>query len=178
MLDYEPVSSHQAHASALLRLFQKPKRGPPPSRSFRADHPAGRAVGCNRVKQCGRKSIVAFVTLSSRSIIPSRPWYPVAVPFNLNALVALRRSCRRRCGPSWIREHKPSVSGKNPVHPVHRCESKIYPCLTMNRFPATRRKRLFQTSRAPALPCGSFESETGFVSGKWGPCPAGQIIRG
>ena len=26
-------------------------------------------------------------------------------------------------------------------------------------------------SRAPALPCGSFESETGFVSDKWGPRP-------
>ena len=48
------------------------------------------------------------------------------------------------CGFEDVREHKPAVSGKNPVHPVHRCESKIYPCLTMNRFPATRRKRLFQ----------------------------------
>ena len=27
---------------------------------------------------------------------------------------------------------------------------QIYPCLTMNRFPATRRKRLFQVSQAPA----------------------------
>ena len=50
------------------------------------------------------------------------------------------------CGFEDVREHKPAVSGKNPVHPVHRCESKIYPCLTMNRFPATRRKRLFQVS--------------------------------
>ena len=64
------------------------------------------------------------------------------------------------CGFEDVREHKPAVSGKNPVHPVHRCESKIYPCLTMNRFPATRRRRLFQVSSAPALPCGSFESET------------------
>ena len=54
------------------------------------------------------------------------------------------------CGFEDVREHKPAVSGKNPVHPVHRCESKIYPCLTMNRFPATRRRRLFQASRAPA----------------------------
>ena len=54
------------------------------------------------------------------------------------------------CGFEDVREHKPAVSGKNPVHPVHRCESKIYPCLTMNRFPATRRRRLFQVSRAPA----------------------------
>ena len=53
------------------------------------------------------------------------------------------------CGFEDVREHKPAVSGKNPVHPVHRCESKIYPCLTMNRFPATRRRRLFQVSRAP-----------------------------
>ena len=54
------------------------------------------------------------------------------------------------CGFEDVREHKPAVSGKNPVHPVHQCESKIYPCLTMNRFPATRRRRLFQVSRAPA----------------------------
>ncbi len=64
------------------------------------------------------------------------------------------------CGFEDVREHKPTVSGKNPVHPVHRCESKIYPCLTMNRFPATRRRRSFQASVAPALPGGSFESET------------------
>ena len=70
------------------------------------------------------------------------------------------------CGFEDVREHKPAVSEKNPVH---QCESKIYPCLTMNRFPATRRRRLFQASRAPALPCGSFEGETGFVSGKYGP---------
>ena len=54
------------------------------------------------------------------------------------------------CGFEDVREHKPAVSGKNPVHPVHRCESKIYPCLTMNRFPATRRRGLFQVSPAPA----------------------------
>ena len=64
------------------------------------------------------------------------------------------------CGFEDVREHKPSVSRKNPVHPVHRCESKIYPCLTMNRFPATRRRRLFQISPAPALVCGSYKSET------------------
>ena len=51
------------------------------------------------------------------------------------------------CGFEDVREHKPAVSGKNPVH---RCESKIYPCLTMNRFPATRRRGLFQVSPAPA----------------------------
>ena len=50
------------------------------------------------------------------------------------------------CGFEDVREHKPAVSGKNPVHPVHPCESKIYPCLTMNRFPATRRRRLFRAS--------------------------------
>ena len=64
------------------------------------------------------------------------------------------------CGFEDVREHKPAVSGKNPVHPVHRCESKIYPCLTMNRFPATRRRYLFQVSPAPALPGGSSESKT------------------
>ena len=70
------------------------------------------------------------------------------------------------CGFEDVREHKPAVSGKNPVHPVHRCESQIYPCLTMNRFPATRRRRLFQISRtaAPALPCGSFEEKRPFVN--------------
>ena len=59
------------------------------------------------------------------------------------------------CGFEDVREHKPAVSGKNPVHPVHRCESKIYPCLTINRFPATRRRGLFQVSSAPALQGGS-----------------------
>ena len=63
------------------------------------------------------------------------------------------------CGFEDVREHKPAVSGKNPVHPVHRCESKIYPCLTMNRFPATRRRRLFQASRAPAPHDGAHHSE-------------------
>ena len=70
------------------------------------------------------------------------------------------------CGFEDVREHKPAVSGKNPVHPVHRCESKIYPCLTMNRFPATRRRRLFQVSPAPALPGGSYESETGVIQAR------------
>ena len=55
------------------------------------------------------------------------------------------------CGLEDVREHKPAVSKKTPVHPVHRCESKIYPCLTMNRFPATRCRGLFQVSRPP--PC-------------------------
>ena len=64
------------------------------------------------------------------------------------------------CGFADVQEYKPAVSGKNPVHPVHPCEPKIYPCLTLNRFPATRRRGLFQTSRAPALVCGSYESET------------------
>ena len=63
------------------------------------------------------------------------------------------------CGFEDVREHKPAVSGKNPVHPVHRCESKIYPCLTMNRFPATRRRRLFQVSVAPAPHDGVHHSE-------------------
>ena len=62
------------------------------------------------------------------------------------------------CGFEDVREYKPAVSGKNPVHPVHRCESKIYPCLTMNRFPATRRRGLFQVSRAPAPPDGADHS--------------------
>ena len=74
------------------------------------------------------------------------------------------------CGFEDVREHKPAVSGKNPVHPVHRCKSQIYPCLTMNRFPATRRRRLFQIQirmragrpRSQAMHDGS---ETGFVSG-------------
>ena len=63
------------------------------------------------------------------------------------------------CGFEDVREHKPAVSGKNPVHPVNRCESKIYPCLTMNRFPATRRRGLFQTSRAPAPHDGADHTE-------------------
>ena len=65
------------------------------------------------------------------------------------------------CGFEDVREHKPAVSKKTPVHPVHRCESKIYPCLTMNRFPATRRKRLFQASRAPPpRRCASLRGKT------------------
>ena len=35
-----------------------------------------------------------------------------------------------------VQEYKPAFSGKNPVHPVHPCESKIYPCLTLSRLPA------------------------------------------
>ena len=68
-----------------------------------------------------------------------------------------------RCGFEDVREHKPAVSGKNPVHPVHRCESKIYPCLTMNRI------------QPPGA--GGSESETGFVSGKSPPHPGWRIIR-
>ena len=48
------------------------------------------------------------------------------------------------CGFGDVQEYKPAVSGKNPVHPVHPCESTICPCLTLNRFPATRRSGLFQ----------------------------------
>ena len=62
MLDYEPVSSHQAQA------FVSGKSGPRP-------RPPGRIIQ----EQNKRKST-----------IPSQPWHPVAV--NLNALVALRRS--------------------------------------------------------------------------------------
>ena len=40
------------------------------------------------------------------------------------------------CGFADVQEYKPAVSGKNPVHPVHPCESKIYPCLTLSRLPA------------------------------------------
>ena len=74
---------------------------------------------------------------------------------------------------------KPAVSRKNPVHPVHPCESKICPCSTLNRFPAGRRRRLFQVSGTPALPGRSFEEETAVfrplmrawaVAGKIGPC--------
>ena len=61
--------------------------------------------------------------------------------------------------PASLRFYKPAVSKKTPVHPVHRCESKIYPCLTMNRFPATRRRRLFQISSAPAPHDGADHSE-------------------
>ena len=62
-----------------------------------------------------------------------------------------------------VQDYKPALSRKNPVnpvHPVHRCESKIYPYSTLNRFPATKRWRLFQVSTAPALVCGSFNEVT------------------
>ena len=54
----------------------------------------------------------------------------------------------------------PAVSRKNPVHPVHRCEWKICPCLPLNRFLNSGRRRLFQVSAAPALPGRSYEEET------------------
>ena len=75
------------------------------------------------------------------------------------------------CGFEDVREHKPAVSGKNPVHPVHRCESKIYSCLTLNRSPATRRRSLFQVSSAPALPGRSSEGETGLFQTSRAPAP-------
>ena len=68
------------------------------------------------------------------------------------------------CGFEDVREHKPAVSGKNPVHPVHRCESKIYPCLTMNRFPATRCRGLFQVSRPPPWLAHHSEEKQPFVN--------------
>ena len=64
------------------------------------------------------------------------------------------------CGFEDVREHKPAVSEKILCILCIDVKSKIYPCLTMNRFPATRRRHLFQVSPAPALPCGSFEGET------------------
>ena len=82
------------------------------------------------------------------------------------------------CGFEDVREHKPAVSGKNPVHPVHRCESKIYSCLTMNRFPATRRRGLFQVSGAPALPGRSSEGETGLFQTSGAPALPGRSSEG
>ena len=87
------------------------------------------------------------------------------------------------CGFEDVREHKPAVSGKILcILCIDVNQIQIYPCLTMNRFPATRRRRLFQVSwapaphdgadhprvkqvlfqisRAPALVGGSFEGET------------------
>ena len=63
------------------------------------------------------------------------------------------------CGFEDVREHKPAVSGKNPVHPVHRCESN---------------------SNLPMLdyePVSSHQAQ-GVVSGKFGPRPAVRIIQG
>ena len=54
------------------------------------------------------------------------------------------------CGFEDVREHKPAVSGKILCILCIDVNQKIYPCLTMNRFPATRRRRLFQVSSAPA----------------------------
>ena len=62
------------------------------------------------------------------------------------------------CGFEDVREHKPAVSGKNPVHPVHRCESKIYPVLDYE-------------------PVSRHQAE-GVVSNKSRPRPAVRIIRG
>ncbi len=49
-----------------------------------------------------------------------------------------------RCGFADSRHWKLAVSLKNPVHPVHPCQLTIAPCVTLNRFPATKRRRLFQ----------------------------------
>ena len=54
------------------------------------------------------------------------------------------------CGFADVQDCKPAVFGKNPVHPVHPCESKIDSCLTLNRLPATRRKALFGVSAVVA----------------------------
>ena len=74
------------------------------------------------------------------------------------------------CGFEDVREHKPAVSGKILcILCIDVNQIQIYPCLTMNRFPATTRRRLFQirvkqvlfqVSRPPTLAGGSFESET------------------
>ena len=63
-----------------------------------------------------------------------------------------------------VQEHKPAVSGKNPVHPVHPCESRIYPCLTLNRFPATRRRGLFHGSPVSAFRILRFSINGGWVT--------------
>ena len=65
------------------------------------------------------------------------------------------------CGFEDVREHKPAVSGKNPVHPVHRCESN---------------------SNLPMLdyePVSSHQAQA-FVSDKFGPRPPrrGGSLRG
>ena len=43
-----------------------------------------------------------------------------------------------------VQDYKPAVSRMNPVHPVHRCESSFRRLSTLNRFPTTRRRRLFR----------------------------------
>ena len=52
------------------------------------------------------------------------------------------------CGFEDVREHKPAVSGKILCILCIDVNQKIYPCLTMNRFPATRRRGLFQISHS------------------------------
>ena len=49
-----------------------------------------------------------------------------------------------------VQDYKSAVFRKNPVHPVHRCESKIYPCVTLSRLPAIRQKAF--VSNKPAAP--------------------------
>ena len=61
-----------------------------------------------------------------------------------------------------VQDCKAAVSRKNPVnpvHPVHRCESIICPCSTLNRFPATRRQRLFQIC-GQVTPCSEIWGRT------------------
>ena len=84
------------------------------------------------------------------------------------------------CGFADVQEYKPAVSGKNPVHPVHPCESKIYPCLTLSRLPATRRSGLFQASRAPAPHDGADHSRVKqrifMACREQGPCRAKPVF--
>ena len=129
--------------------------------------PAGRAVGCNIAGK-----------LSGNRRDSMRAGRPRSRGCRLDGEVGgIRRATSLKAGLSPLGNSRLPASrapaprdGADPsrrtingtsMHRMHRiirtggccrgrCESKIYPCLTMNRFPATRRRGLFQVSRAPA----------------------------
>ena len=142
---------HQSWHS--LGQFRPCRPATAPGHCFGRAHavPAGRVAGCHIAEiraarngsACGRDARAPgwrlFPSLllldGARAGLPGRTPTDAAVP---SPLLALR-------GPEWKTPRLVS-NKKNPVHPVHRCESKICSCMTLNRFPATRRRRLFQSS--------------------------------
>ena len=77
------------------------------------------------------------------------------------------------CGFEDVREHKPAVSGKNPVHPVHPCEFKNLPVLDVEPVSSHPAQGVVsdKTSGAPALPGRSSEGETGLFQTSRAPAP-------
>ena len=117
---------------------------------------------------------------------PSRPSGPAAARTGPSGHRPLPPGCEPHattiaCGFADVQDCEPALSRKNPVHPGQPCQLTISSCVTWNRFPATRRGRLFQPSPTPALKTGgSFAGETtrhheGSATGKCPVKPVGCI---